>query len=158
MINITCGLSALETIWRSASATVFFFCRNLDADQCSPCWTSSWLRCLHKSVIYPGRPALPMVFCGNIRRFLQYKLISVVCLKPHTHVYFNGRFSGEPRIAGPSSDSLSTCSRKLRIPSYLWGGSIIAPSAEATKPGPLRNPILTALVSTYLSFWQTSVK
>jgi len=44
------------------------------------------------------------------------------------------------------------------IPSYLWGGSLITPSAEATKPGPLRNPTITALVSTYLSFWQTSVK
>jgi len=44
------------------------------------------------------------------------------------------------------------------IPSYLWGGSIIAPSAEATKPGPLRDPMQTTLVSIYLSFWQTSVK
>jgi len=44
------------------------------------------------------------------------------------------------------------------IPSYLWGGSVIASSAEATKPGPLRNPMQTALVSIYMSFWQTSVK
>jgi len=58
----------------------------------------------------------------------------------------------------PNADWLSWSYHLHTIPSYLWGGSIMAPSAEATKPGPLRNPILTALVSTYLSFWQTSVK
>jgi len=48
----------------------------------------------------------------------------------------------------------------IPCPSYLhtYGVGVIAPSAEATKPGPLRNPMQTTLVSIYLSFWQTSVK
>jgi len=58
-----------------------------------------------------------------------------------------------PQLCGtPTQAALPVHCKCQCIPSYLWGGSIIAPSAEATKPGPLRNPMQTTLVSIYLSF------